>query len=183
MNVETAPLDIEAMSRLARIGDYLTPLALRVVVNLGVADELAAGPLPVTELADRVGAHAPSLLRVLRALSGNGLFHETEVGTFELTPMSDLLRRDHPHSLRGMYQMTPVDVRAWAEFEVSVRTSSSGFEQVHGTDFWTYCEENPEYRAVFEANMWDMTKRELQGVNYVYDFSEIGTLVDVPPFA
>lgn len=179
MSVDTAPPDVAAMTGLARLGDYLTPLALRVVVSLGVADELVDGPRTVTELADEVGAHTPSLLRVLRALSGNGLFRETEPGVFELTPMSELLCAGHPHSMRGMYQMSPVDVRAWAEFEVSVRTPGSGFERVHGQDFWAYVEEHPEYRSVFEANMWDMTKREIEGVRYVYDLSTIGTLVDI----
>lgn len=179
MNAPAAPPDVTAMSGLARLGDYLTPLALRVVVSLGVADELVDGPRTVAELAERVGAHPPSLLRVLRALSGSGLFHETTPGTFELTPMSALLCTGHPHSMRGMYQMSAVDVRAWAEFEVSVRTPGSGFEQVHGQDFWSYVEEHPEYRSVFEANMWDMTRRELEGVRYVYDFATIGTLVDI----
>jgi hypothetical protein len=167
------------MTELARLGDYVTPLALRAVVNLGVPDALAGGPRTVADLAHHVGAHEPSLLRVLRALSGNGLFHEGPAGTFALTPTSQLLRRDHPHSLRGLYQLSPVDLHAWAEFEVSLRGRESGFERYHGKDFWTFVHDNPDYRKVFEADMWDMTVRELAGVLFVYDFASIGTLVDV----
>jgi hypothetical protein len=171
--------DLEAMAGLARLADYVTPLALRVVVELGVADHLADGPRRVEDLAERTGAHAPSLCRVLRALASYGLFEETSRGCFALTPMADLLRRDHPFSLRDLYQMMVADIQAWALFEISVRTPGDAFEHVHGQDFWDYVETHPEYKARFEANIWCSTRHELRAILHVYDWSRIGTLVDI----
>ncbi|MEU5695819.1 methyltransferase [Actinosynnema sp. NPDC020468] len=175
----TAPPEPGVVAALARLGDYVTPLALRVAVSIGVPDALAGGPLGAEQIADRVGAHPPSLLRVLRALSGSGVFHERERGVFALTPISELLRSDHPHTVRGMYQMSDVDVRAWSAFEVSVRTPGSGFEHVHGQDFWEYVATHEDYRAVHERDMWDMTERELEVVGFAYDLGGVRRLVDV----
>lgn len=47
-----------------------------VVAELGVADVLAAGPRTAQSIARRVGAHPPSLRRVLRALASVGVFAE-----------------------------------------------------------------------------------------------------------
>lgn len=47
----------------------LVSQAISVIARLGVADTLAAGPRLV-EIADLVGAHGPTLYRVLRALGG-----------------------------------------------------------------------------------------------------------------
>ena len=49
-----------------------TSQAITVAAQLGVADALAAGPLPIDELAARVDADADALGRLLRALIGRG---------------------------------------------------------------------------------------------------------------
>jgi hypothetical protein len=61
--------DLQAMSRLMELGDYIIPFALRVCADLAVADRLADGPLPVDRLAAAVGADTQALHRVLRALA------------------------------------------------------------------------------------------------------------------
>jgi hypothetical protein len=50
--------------------------SIHVVARLGVADALGAEPRTVEELAEAVRAHAPSLRRVLRALTTLGVFAE-----------------------------------------------------------------------------------------------------------
>ena len=48
--------------------------AITVAAQLGVADALAHGPLPIDELAARVDADADALRRLLRALISRGIF-------------------------------------------------------------------------------------------------------------
>src|SRR2546427_11398286 len=45
---------------------------------------------------------ANMLYRLMRALGSLELLKEDTTRTFSLTPMGELLRRDHPHTLRGM---------------------------------------------------------------------------------
>jgi hypothetical protein len=45
-----------------------------VVVELGIADLLRDGPLGVDTLAEKTETHAPTLYRLLRALSSVGIF-------------------------------------------------------------------------------------------------------------
>ena len=70
--------------------------ALGVVADLGVAEALAEGPRPVTEVAREVGANPDSLHRILRALASDGIFEEHEPGTFGNTAASELLRGRAP---------------------------------------------------------------------------------------
>src|ERR1700737_3932662 len=51
-----------------------TSQAITVAAELGVADAPAGGPLPMDELAHRVGAHPDGLSRLLRALISRGIF-------------------------------------------------------------------------------------------------------------
>ena len=79
----------------------LVSQAISVIARLGVADTLASGPRQVDEIANLVGAHGPSLYRVLRALGDVGVVAELENRQFALTPLGDLLRSDEPGSLWG----------------------------------------------------------------------------------
>lgn len=172
-------VDLQAMSRLMELGDYIIPFALRVSADLGVADRLASGPRPIAELAASVGADAAALRRVLRALASKDIFAETAPGVFGLTPMADLLRSDHPLSVRASYTLLDADVQAWAEFDFSVRTGRNAFEHVHGCQYWQYLEEHPAFRARFDASMRGFTAMELRAILGSYDWNQFGTVADL----
>ena len=72
----------------AIITGYWISQLVFVVAKLGVADALAKGPAAPGGIAKRVGAHAPSLRRVLRALASVGVFAESADGRFRLTPLA-----------------------------------------------------------------------------------------------
>lgn len=170
---------ISDVLRLAELADYIVPFAIRVVADLGVADQLAAGPRPVTDVAAAVGANAGALYRVLRTLSGKGLFDEVSVGTFALTPMAELLRSDHPRSVRDSFPLIAADVAAWSHFDHTVRTGGNAFEYVHGMSYFDYIDAHPEYRARFDATMRALTRLEVPALVGSYDWGSFRTLVDV----
>src|SRR5262249_23194745 len=99
----SAPRPHEVMLQLVS-GYWLSQLVF-VAAKLGVADELRRGPTTAEALATRVGVHAPSLYRVLRALASCGVFAETAGGRFKLTPLAATLRSDAPGSLRDFAEM------------------------------------------------------------------------------
>src|SRR6478672_9877595 len=76
-----------------------TSQAITVAAQLGVADALANGPLPIDELAVRVGADADALRRLLRALIGRGIFRHRHDGRYELNSLADTLRSGAPVSM------------------------------------------------------------------------------------
>src|SRR4051812_46787970 len=83
------------------VNGYQVSQALHVAATLGIADRLAEGPRTSDELAAAVGAHAPTLYRVLRALAAVGVLHEDEERRFALTPVGDCLRSDADEPVGG----------------------------------------------------------------------------------
>src|SRR2546429_7353216 len=110
-------LDLTSAVRLAELADVVVPFSIRVAGDLGVADHLHGGPVPLDALAGATGTHAPSLRRMMRALATFGIFCEVERERFALTPVGELLRADHPRSLRDAYPFVPAEVLAWERYE------------------------------------------------------------------
>jgi len=75
--------------------------ALAVTVRLGIADVLADGAMPVAELAARLDASDDGLRRLLRLMVELGLFAEAGEDVYRNNAASDLLRADHPDTLRS----------------------------------------------------------------------------------
>jgi predicted transcriptional regulator len=59
--------------------------SLAAVARLGVADQMNSTPISINALAEKVGAHAPSLYRVMRKLASVGLFTKGPTQQFALT--------------------------------------------------------------------------------------------------
>ncbi|QLQ35877.1 methyltransferase [Micromonospora robiginosa] len=172
-------IDIESVFRLTELADYIVPFTVRAVADLGIADQLTDGPRPVAELADATGAHAPSLLRALRALAGKGIFTEVEPEVFALTPLAEPLRTDHPLSLRDAYPLLAPDIEAWAHFDHSIRTGKAAFDQVHPEGYWSYMAAHPRDSARFDASQQAATRLELRAALPAYPWGDLGTMVDV----
>ena len=76
--------------------------AIQVAAELGIADALAEGPLPLDDLAYRVGADPEALSRLMRALISRGIFRQRRDGRYELTALADTLRPDaHSRCMGG----------------------------------------------------------------------------------
>ena len=78
--------------------------AIQVAAEIGIADALTEDPLPLDDLADRVGADPEALRRLMRALISRGIFRQRRDGRYELTALAE-----HPAPGR-----TVLDVRVGA---------------------------------------------------------------------
>ena len=94
-----APLPPPVVMAQLLFGKQIT-YSLSGVARLGVADHMDGGAKPVEEIAGKVGAHAPSLYRVMRLLASLGVFKEGPKRSFALTPLGELLKTDAPGSVR-----------------------------------------------------------------------------------
>ena len=160
-------------------GAWLTQM-IHVAAELRLADLLGEGERSVEELASACGAHADSLHRLLRGLASVGLFRETEPMRFGLTPLAELLRGDHPQSLRQFARMLGDEhYLAWHDLLTSVRTGQSAFVSRYGCHVFDFYTKQPERGEIFDGAMTDFSRRFLEPVLTSYDFSGIHHLVDI----
>ncbi|HVV19120.1 MAG TPA: methyltransferase [Pseudonocardiaceae bacterium] len=159
-----------------RLGYLLSELA-----DLNVADQVADGPLPVAEIADRVGAHPEMLHRALRAVASRGVFTEVAPGVFGQTEMSETLRSDVDGSLRDVFRMQgmPFIRDVFAGIGHTVRTGEPAFDHVHGTDLPTYLAAHPDHARLFAGAMGSAIGHVHQAALDAHDLSSVRRLVDV----
>jgi hypothetical protein len=175
---ELRRLNFQAIARLAELADFTIAFAIRAVCKLHVADALADGPRSIEELAARVGAHPPSLLRVMRALVWRGVFAEPEPSRFALNPIAELLRDDHPMSMRQAFRLAP-DVEALAEMVYTVRTGEPAFDHVFGEDYFTYLSKRSDLLGEFKASQRSLTRLEQVVLLRTYDWQGLRRVVDI----
>jgi DNA-binding transcriptional ArsR family regulator len=179
MNNEAEPSELDSLARLWELADYIVPFAVRAASALGIADRLADGPVCVNQLAEAAGLDPGALRRLLKALAGEGLFREVEADRFALTPASDLLRSDHPFSLRDAYLLPALEMRAWAAFDYCLRTGRSAFEHVHGQDHRSYRSQHAEEDARMDRAHRASTRIEVRAISRLYDWKKVSLVVDV----
>jgi C-methyltransferase len=158
-----------------------TSQAITVAAQLGVADALADGPLPIDELATRVNADADALRRLLRALISRGIFRHRRDGRYELNSLADTLRSDAPVSMTSAAQFygSQEQRERWTLLVDSIRTGSSVVPALRGKESFDYFAENPELAALFNQTMTSVSKMTDAPVVAGYDFSVYPTIVDV----
>lgn len=174
-----SPRSALALRRL--VNGYQVTQAIHVAAVLGIADLLADGPRRSDDLAGATGAHPGALYRLLRALSGVGVFHEEEDRTFALTELGAGLRSDAPEPVGGWAAFVgePYQWQAWSALLHSVRTGENAFRHVHGIDSWTFRAERPELSASFDRAMTSLSRLVVTAVLDAYDFGRFGRIVDV----
>jgi hypothetical protein len=161
-------------------GKQLT-YSLSGVARLGVADHMNAMPIAVDEIAAKVGAHAPSLYRVMRMLASMGVFNEVNGKRFALSPAGQLLRSDAPGSMRYIAMMfgDPWTTRAYEHFADCLRTGQDGVSKAYGQHVFDVLAERPEQLETFQAAMTSSSTLAGHAVVSAYDFGGIMRIADV----
>lgn len=158
-----------------------TSQAITAVAELGVADALADRPLAIDELADRVGADADALGRLLRALVGRGVFGRRRDGRFQLNHLADTLRSDAPVSMAAAARFygSREQRERWTLLVDSVRTGHTVVPGLRGVASFDYFADQPELADLFNQTMTSISQLTTAPVVAGYDFSAYPTIVDV----
>jgi len=166
---------------LQMVADRWRPQALGVVARLGIADRLAGGPVAVSELARATETNEDALGRVLRALARDGVFAEPTPGTFANNTLSEVLKTDHPSSMRHtVIQTTSTrNNTCWDRLEDSVRTGEPVFTKLFGKDLWGYFEDHPKEAEHFHGSMQELTRMSAPLIAAAYDFGRFKSIVDI----
>jgi 2,7-dihydroxy-5-methyl-1-naphthoate 7-O-methyltransferase len=132
------------------LSDLSTPWCLHVVATLRIADLIAAGHSPITELAAKAGADGEALERVLRHLVHKGVFIEPSPGRFGL---NDLARGLLDGGMRLGLDLDSFGGRmahSWSTLLRVVRTGKPAYRELFGREFWDDLETNPKIAADFD---------------------------------
>jgi len=151
---------------------------IHVAAELGIADLLRDKPMSVEKLAQRTETHAPTLYRLLRALSAVGIFAEIDDQVFDLTPLAQCLCSEAMRPLALMFLSDWHD-KAWGNLTYSVRTGKPGFDHIFGKRAFDWMEENPEARSILDHGQGLKAIGFAEAVIEAYDFSDFNSICDV----
>lgn len=166
---------------LEMISGFWVSRTIFIAAKLALPDHVKDGPRSAEELASATGTNPTALYRVLRGLASVGIFVEGEDSRFGPTPLSETLRSDIPGSLRAfaMAELGQEHFVAWGNLLHSVKTGEIAFDDHFKQNVWEYYAQNPEDAQTFNQAMRGMTQAANQMILDAYDFSEVGSIVDI----
>lgn len=162
------------------ISGYWLACCIRVAAQLDIADKLLSGPKTLKELAKETESDERSLYRLLRAVTGAGIFEEREDGAFELNDFGATLLTNVPGSVKpwalaNLGEHYP----AFGELAYGIQTGKVPFEHAHGMPVWEYYKQHPEEGANLAMAMAGMSGAVVETITDTYDFTPYKTIVDI----
>lgn len=150
-------------------------------IRLGIADFIADDTKTPSEVAEHRQAHPEATRRLLRAWAAMELLQETEPDHFSLTAAGHLLRTDRERSAAVTARLftDPLITEALRRLDHSINTGETAFDEVFGTDFFAYIEQQPEVSEMFHAAMGQGTSRVAQSIAGRYDASRFTHVIDI----
>src|SRR5262245_27485118 len=147
-----------------------------------IADALAQSqPQGSSTLARAVDADPSALARLLRALASLGVFAEPSPRQYALNPVSELLRRDVPGSMRD-WLIAETDTphwHAWGQRHEGVRSGRTVVPELFGMHIYVYYATHPADLAYFSGAMGNVSALVAIGTVQHCDFSPARHIVDV----
>ncbi|XP_021723249.1 trans-resveratrol di-O-methyltransferase-like isoform X2 [Chenopodium quinoa] len=177
------------------IFSYLSPMALKCAIQLGIPDAIQkhGKPMTLTELATSLSLHpnkALSLGRLMRLLVHSNFFSKQILSSseeaFDLTVNSKLLLKDHPLTLApfALMVLDPIFFELSHNFSRWFQNEDDNpFHTAHRKSIWEYISCAPEFNKLFSDAMASdtqfvvsllMSKDEFKGL-----LEGVKSLVDV----
>lgn len=155
--------------------------AVYVIAKLEIPDLLSDGPKSSKYLAGKTGANQEYLYRLLRALASIDVLNEIEKDSFELTPISELLKKDSKHSMRAWAVLSGSNEHysAWGNLFHSVMTGGTAFQKTFGMKSFDFYSKKEDLAVVFNTAMTELSKIVNEAIVDTYDFSTVSSLIDI----
>jgi predicted transcriptional regulator len=154
-------------------------------VKLGIFDAVRTGSKKAAQLANELNLDPALTYRLLRALGSLELLREDKDRTFSLTETGELLRSDHPQTLRGvtLLEEGPEHYALWKHLPAMVRDGKqNAFVREFGRMAFDHAVKDAGYAEVFDNAMSSYSSAQAEWVLdalRTYDFSKITHLCDV----
>jgi hypothetical protein len=160
------------------LNGYRATCVLATAVELGLIDALRDAPRDEEELARALGAHRPSLQRLLRALQALGIVHPAN-GAVGLTGAGRMLLDDSLALCDRAVLAAGEYLPAWANLRHSVLTGEPAFDGVFGMNVWQHREVNPRLGEAFQRVMAADYAQTQHAVVKACDLDDCRLVVDV----
>ena len=154
-------------------------------VKLGIFDAVRTGSKKAAQLANELNLDPALTYRLLRALGSLELLREDKDRTFSLTETGELLRSDHPQTLRGvtLLEEGPEHYALWKHLPAMVCDGKqNAFVREFGCMAFDHAVQDAGYAEVFDNAMSSYSSAQAEWVLDAlgtYDFSKITHLCDV----
>lgn len=175
---QAAPGAQDVVTRMAM--GYVLAQAVYTAARLDLATRLADGPRSAAELAKDCGVLPDRLERLMRLLAGEGVFRRGDDGSYENTPLSEVLRDGHEQGVRHMTLMLGEEqYLAWSRFHACLAKPTTAFDLHFGEPvFAWYGRHEPEART-FNRAMQDASAVQIPAVAEAYPTAKFKRIVDV----
>jgi hypothetical protein len=131
-------------------------------------------------LAKILNVNAQSLRRFLLMMTVLNLLTQTDQDSFKLSPLGQLLRSDHPESIRERINyIGEVNYPAAQGMSHAVQTGETAFEHVFGTPFFDFLAKRQDLGELFNRQMSQAVQDRIKGILSAYDFSQAATIIDI----
>jgi hypothetical protein len=178
---ETSPAVPPHVEMIRMATGYWISSLIYTAAKTGLADHLADGPRSAADLSEPTGALPRPLHRYMRTLASFGVLEQHEDDTFSLTELGATLKNGAPGSARStvLTMASPWMWQAFGEFQHSLATGTPAIEKVLGMNLFEYLTQHPDEAALFSESMVGIHGGEPPAVAAAYDFSTVGTIIDV----
>ena len=125
-------------------------------VKLGVFEALGREAKPADHVARELELDPARTYRLLRALASLGVLREHGSQSFSITEAGELLRGDHPQSMRDalLLREGPEHTAIWKHLPAIIRDGKQdGFVREYGETAFEYAGRESSYRKAFDAAM------------------------------
>jgi hypothetical protein len=169
-----------AVAMMTMLAGFQISQALYAAALLGIPDQLADGPEFPEAVAERIGAHAPSVRRLVRNLAGFGVFTEHTDRTFALTPLGATLTTDGSESVRDLaLTWMETHYEPFGALVHTIRTGEPAAEFYYGEPFFDWLTARPGDVARFTGAMRNLTENIKQRALLAVRLDGVTQVVDV----
>lgn len=153
------PLEANLGVQMARLlGGFQLSQALYAVAKLDIATALVQAPRSAAEVAAEVGCSVGPVRRLLRDLTGFGVFATAGEDRFAVTPFGATLASNTPGSVRDL-ALTWMETQyaPFARFVDTVRTGTPAADLHYGKPFFDWLSADPAQVELFTRAMGNFT--------------------------
>jgi hypothetical protein len=168
----------ETMLRMA--GGFAITQVLHAAAQSSIADALSDDARSVNELAETLSLDVHALDRFLRMMVVLGLLVQEEYRVFRLSAVGQLLRADHPNSMRNrILYIGAISYPTASAALHSIQTGKPAFDHIFGRSFFDHLAEQPMLGGLFNGLMKQGILGRVSGILNAYDFSCARHIVDI----
>ena len=161
------------------VSGYARTAEIYTTVKLGIPDILAKGPKTLQEIANELDIDKKNIIRFLRLLVARELISLKDLN-YSLTNLGDILRSDHPNSVRNLIiYIGEIQYRVGGEMLSSIQTGKPAFDRIFEMSFFDYLSKNPEMSSYFNEAMRYQASIRTEGLVRSYNFKQANTIIDI----